>query len=147
VTTAAGFDQIQAQISRGGVVARNTTAGAGSLRNAPTAGAGINVGTAADFIMSPVTACGEPTKGIQLVIYQTTTAGLSPAIPVGTTWTLTVWVRSSVTYKWVPLPSFAIASNELWINTDLDPCELYFQIAAASIASDGLIAIGVTEVA
>jgi len=146
MTAAAGFDQTQARISRGGVVTRNTTAGASSLRNAPTDGSGVVRGTVPDYVLSPVTAPGLPTRGFLLVINQPTTFALAPAIPIAAGFTVVVWVRNPLTYRWSPLPSFVAAVGELWSNTDLDPCELYFQVAAASIASDGPLSFAITEV-
>lgn len=121
------------------------------IKVAPTFGSGIFQGNAPHVVMSPVTPAGTPTFGAILTIHILFTV-MTPAIPVAGGFTVTPWFRNPLTYMWkktAPV-TFATAGvrdeDVAFVITGLPPSEIYFQVAAASVAGDGWISFTLVEI-
>lgn len=125
----------QAEIS-GGRLFRVGTVGHAA---APVDG---DAGTAPDFTASPETRLGIKTTGLRLILKSPSAGG---ATAVGAGFTVTAWIRDPVCNVWGSGASVAMHYNEAWVCYDIDASEMYFQIAAASVAADGNIDFCVAE--
>lgn len=144
------FETRQDRVTGGASVALRTNID--GITIAPTQGSGVFSGSAPHLTMSPVTSTGLQTMGAQFAIHLPLGGVKTAAIPVATGFVVTVWVRNSINYTWKKMApvTFAVggvADNDvMFITEDLDASELYFQVAAASVAVDGFIDFVVVEI-
>lgn len=144
------FNCRQDRVTGGASVALRTDVD--GIKVAPANGSGVAAGSAPHLVMSPVTPGGTPTVGALFSIHSPLLGGfMSTAVPVATGFIVTVWWRNPITYKWKKMSPVTFATGGVsdmdvfFVTEDIGPAELYFQVAAASIASEGFIHFTIVE--
>lgn len=102
---------------------------------APTDGA-PGTGTDPDFILSPSAPGGVATGGFATFLAAAATAGAGG-------FSVTVWVRDPVSYRWSAFQAVSMNTRELFMTWDVPASELYFQIGNISV--NGTVDIHVAE--
>ena len=121
----------QAQVTKGRVV----------KINAALAAPPIDGTTEPHVILSPITPLGTPTMGFFLGLKAPTVE--APAVPVGSAFGITIWMRDPGTKEWFSGTIQNIAYGQGFVCYDVNACELYF--AVTLVASEGYIHFHVME--
>lgn len=128
----------QADLNRSRPFRRSTAA----IAAAPVDGSEAADGTPPDIVMSAQTPTGLKTTGF-FVGLKAPGAGAAVANAPG--FSLVVWIRSPTTRSWFSCATVTINYNEADVTFDFNASELYFQILAASVNTNGNVYFHVWE--
>jgi hypothetical protein len=90
--------------------------------------------TVPHMIMSRTTPTSLETTGLFLGLKAPT---VNPATAIAAGFTVSVWLQNPITGAWFACASAAIAYGQAFGTFDFDASNLYFQVAAASVAVGG----------